>query len=67
MMGEILLYVVVAISALFVCGYSVHMFIGGLVSPQSEYQIIALVCILIAGVIGYMAWDVIQRRYSGRK
>ena len=66
MIGEILMYVVVAISALFITGYAVHMFIGGLVSPELEYQLIALICIIIAGVIGYMTWDVIQRR-SGRK
>ena len=66
MLGEILIYVVVAISALFISGYAVHMFIGGLVSPESEYQLIALVCLIIVGVIGYMTWDVIQRR-SGRK
>jgi len=65
-LGEILIYVVVAISALFISGYAVHMFIGGLVSPESEYQLIALVCLIIVGVIGYMTWDVIQRR-SGRK
>jgi membrane protein DedA with SNARE-associated domain len=64
--GEILVYVVVAISALLIAGYAVHMFIGGLVSPESEYQIIALACLVVAGVIGYMIWDVIQRR-SGRK
>ena len=66
MIVEILMYVVVAISALFITGYAVHMFIGGLVSPELEYQLIVLVCILIAAVIGYMTWDVIQRR-SGRK
>lgn len=66
MMGEILMYLIVAIAALFVTGYAVHMFIGGLVSPESEFQLIVLVCLIVAGVIGYMTWDVIQRR-SGRK
>lgn len=66
MIGEILVYVVVAISALFITGFAVHMLIGGLVSPESEYQLIALACLMIVGVIGYMTWDVIQRR-SGRK
>lgn len=66
MMGEILMYLIVAISALFITGYAVHMFIGGLVSPESELQLIVLACLVVAGVIGYMAWDVIQRR-SGRK
>ena len=42
------------------------MFIGGLVSTEVEYQIIAVVCLIIIAVIGYMAWDVIQRR-SGRR
>lgn len=66
MKGEIFIYATVAISALFITGYSVHMFIGGLVSPEVEFQLIALVCLIIAGAIGYMAWDVFQRR-SGKK
>jgi len=66
MIGEILIYVVVAISSLVITGYTVHMFIGGLVSMEVEYQLIAIVCLIITGVIAYMAWDVIQRR-SGRK
>jgi hypothetical protein len=66
MISEILIYVVIAISSLFITGYAVHMFIGGLVSPEVEYQLIAIVCLIITGAIGYMAWDVIQKR-SGRK
>jgi hypothetical protein len=66
MIGEILIYAVVAITALFITGYAVHMFIGGLVSPEVEYQLIALVCFIIAAAIGYMSWDVFQRR-SGKK
>jgi hypothetical protein len=66
MLGEILIYAIAAISALFIAGFAVHMFIGGLVSSEVEYQIIAVVCLIIIAVIGYMAWDVIQRR-SGRR
>lgn len=66
MIGEILIYVVIAISSLIISGYAVHMFIGGLVSPEVEYQIIVIVCLVITGVIGYMTWDVYERR-SGRK
>ena len=62
MIGEILVYAVVAISSLFITGYAVHMFIGGLVSPQVEYLVIAVVCLIIACAIGYMAWDVLKRR-----
>jgi membrane protein DedA with SNARE-associated domain len=66
MLGEILIYVIVAITSLFITGYAVHMFIGGLVSTEVEYLLIAIVCLIIAMVIGYMAWDVFERR-SGRK
>ena len=66
MIGEILVYAVVAISSLFITGYAVHMFIGGLVSPQVEYSVIAVVCLIIAAAIGYMAWDVFERR-AGKK
>jgi hypothetical protein len=66
MLGEILIYAIVAITSLFITGYAVHMFIGGLVSPEAEYLIIAIVCLIIVMVMGYMAWDVFERR-SGRK
>lgn len=64
-MKEIVIYTLAACAGLFIFGYSVHMFIGGLVEPATESWIIAVVCILAAGVIGYMAWDVIRRRRNG--
>ena len=66
MIGEILIYIVAAISALFITGYAMHMFIGGLVSPESEKQLIALACVVVAGAIAYMVWDVVQRRKGKR-
>lgn len=66
MIVEILIYLVAAISALAITGYTMHMFIGGLVSPEAEYQFITLACLVVFGVIAYMAWDVVQRR-TGRK
>ncbi len=66
MIAEILIYLVAAIGALFISGYAVHMFIGGLVSPETENQLIVIACLIVAGIIAYMAWDVIQRR-TGRK
>jgi threonine/homoserine/homoserine lactone efflux protein len=63
-MKEIMIYGLAACAGLFIFGYSVHMFIGGLVEPATESWIIAVVCILGAGVIGYMGWDVIRRRRS---
>jgi hypothetical protein len=38
------------------------MFVGGIVSPEAEYQYIAMACVVVAAVIGFMAWDVIQQR-----
>ena len=66
MIVEILIYLVSAISALFITGFSVHMFIGGLVSTETEYQAIIVACVIVAGVAGYMTWDVIQRRAGKR-
>ncbi len=66
MFVEILIYLVSAISALFITGYSVHMFIGGLVSTETEYQVITIACIIVVCVTAYMTWDVIQRR-AGKK
>lgn len=66
MIAEILIYLIAAIGAVFIAGYAVHMFIGGLVSLEMEYQLTAVVCLIVAGVIAYMAWDVIQSR-TGKK
>jgi len=59
---EIIVYLVVAISSLFILGFSVHMLVGGLVNADTEYLLIELICLADLAVIGYMAWDVIQRR-----
>lgn len=63
-MKEIVLYAIAGISSLFVLGYSVHMFVGGLVSPEAETTIIVIACSIGTLVIGLMAWDVIRRRGS---
>lgn len=63
---EALIYLIVAMGSLLILSYAVHMLVGGLVEPETEYRLIALVCILDIIAIGYMAWDVIQRR-TGRK
>ena len=66
MMVEILIFLVAGIGALLIAGYSVHMVVGGLVSAESEKQIIFLICAIVFGVMVYMAWDVVQRR-AGKK
>ncbi len=61
-MREIIIYGIVAISSLTMIAYTVRMFIGGLVSRQTEYTIMALVTVIGAAVLAFLAWDVIKRR-----
>jgi hypothetical protein len=65
-MAEILIYLTIAAGSLVMMGYTVHMFVGGLVSTETEYLLIAFTCLGVACIIGYMTWDVIQKR-KGRK
>ena len=66
MISEIIIFLLAAICGLFITGYSVHMFIGGLVSAETEQLLIAIICLLAASAMAYMAWDVIERR-TGKK
>lgn len=59
---EAFIYLLVAISSLFIMGSVMHMLVGGLVSPETEYLLIELICLADIAAISYMAWDVIQRR-----
>ncbi|MEO5702467.1 MAG: hypothetical protein ABIQ54_01020 [Gammaproteobacteria bacterium] len=61
-MKELLIYLLVAVAGITVLGYSVHMFIGGLVSKATEYTAITVICLLGAIVIGWMGWDIMRRR-----
>jgi hypothetical protein len=47
-------------------GYSVHMFVSGLVTVQAERWLIIGACAVGAAVIGLMIWDVLRRRRKGR-
>ena len=66
LLQEIAVYLIVAISSLFIMGFAMHMLVGGLVSPETEDALIVLICLVDLAAIGYMAWDVIQRR-KGQK
>jgi threonine/homoserine/homoserine lactone efflux protein len=61
-MREIVIYGIVAISSLTMIAYTVRMFIGGLVSKQTEYTVMAIVTIIGATVLAFLARDVIKRR-----
>ncbi|MBU6467520.1 MAG: hypothetical protein KGN31_02665 [Betaproteobacteria bacterium] len=65
-MKEIIVYVVVGCSSLFLSAYTVHMLVGGMVSEQTEYSLMGLMCILVGGALSYMAWDVYKRRKGKR-
>jgi multisubunit Na+/H+ antiporter MnhB subunit len=61
-MKELIVYSVAAVSSLFILGYTVHMFVGGLVEPKTEIALVATACVAGALVMGLMAWDVLRRR-----
>jgi hypothetical protein len=59
---EAFIYLLVAISSLFIMGSVMHMLVGGLVEPETEYWLIVLICVVDLIAIGFMARDVIKRR-----
>jgi len=61
-MKEILLYTIAGISSVVLLGYTVHMFVGGLVQPETETRLITIACIIGVIVVSVMAWDVVRRR-----
>ncbi len=65
-MKETIIYGVIALSSLVTFAYTVHMFIGGLVSDQAERVIMVALTIIWAIVIGLMARDVVKRRRLAR-
>jgi len=61
-MQAIIMYAVGAIASLVILGYTVHMFIGGMVSPATEYITTAIMVGIGAIAIIWMTWDVLRRR-----
>jgi len=61
-MKELLVYGISGLAAIFIFGYTVHMFVGGLVSEETEIAMIITVVIIATGVLGYLAWDTLRRR-----
>jgi len=60
-MKELLVYGVSGIASLFIFGYCVHIFVGGMVSEQTELLLIVAVVSISAAAIGWFAWDTIRR------
>lgn len=63
-MKEIIIYLIAAISSLFILGYSVHMFVGGLVTERTENMLIVASCMIATVIIVFMVRDVMKRRQS---
>lgn len=61
-MKENLTYVFVALIAIFMAGYSVHMIVGGLVSKTVEKGIIAGTVLVLVAVMAFMARDLAKRK-----
>lgn len=61
-MKEIVIYGLVALSSLTMLAYTVHMFIGGLVSEETESLIMLGVVITAAVGMALLARDVVRRR-----
>ncbi|WP_455223162.1 hypothetical protein [Kaarinaea lacus] len=61
-MKEVAILIFVAISSLFILGYSIHMFIGGLVSPQTEKIAISTAVIIGAVILAFLGLDIIRQR-----
>lgn len=63
-MKEIIILALVAVSSIFILGYSLHMLIGGLVSPDTEQLIITAACVAGTIIVAIMGWDIVRQRRS---
>ena len=65
-MKNIVIFTLVSISSLTVLGYSIHMFIGGLVSPETETTAIGIALVIGVIVLAFIGYDIVkQRRKQG--
>jgi Mn2+/Fe2+ NRAMP family transporter len=59
---EFLILLFVALNSLLILGYSIHMFIGGLVEQETEIWAIAIACTIGLIVIVLLGFDIIKQR-----
>jgi Mn2+/Fe2+ NRAMP family transporter len=59
---EIIVLIVVSLSSLFILGYSIHMFIGGMVSETTERWSIIIACAVGAIIVGLLVADIFRQR-----
>ncbi|RMH59189.1 MAG: hypothetical protein D6678_08255 [Zetaproteobacteria bacterium] len=61
-MREGFVYGLSGLAAIFIFGYSVHMFVGGLVSTRTEIALIAVVSLLASAAVGALLWTVFRQQ-----
>ncbi len=64
---EALIYLLVMVSSLLIMTFVVHMFVEGLVSPETELTLQLAVCAVLVTLFAAMAWDVVRRRRGKRQ
>jgi len=67
MIKEILIYLLVMLSSLLIMTFVVHMFLEGMVRPETEATIQWIVCGVLITLFALMAWDVVRRRRRQKK
>ncbi len=63
---EIFIYGLVGFSTLSMLAYTIHMFIGGVVSERTEKTVMVSAVLIGATILAFLAWDIIKRRRAHR-
>ena len=66
-MKNAIILIIVAISSLFILGYSIHMLIGGLVSEENERWAIIGVCTVGGIILTFMGIDIVKQQRNRSK
>ncbi|MDQ6969499.1 MAG: hypothetical protein Q9M16_03195 [Mariprofundus sp.] len=61
-MREIIIYGISGCASLFILGYTVHIFIGGLVEENTEIISIIIAVMIGASVMAWMVWDILKSK-----
>jgi Mn2+/Fe2+ NRAMP family transporter len=59
---EIAILIIVSVSSLVILGYSIHMFVGGLVNESTERWAIGIACTIGLIIIGFLIADSLRQR-----
>ena len=59
---EIAILIIVSVSSLVILGYSIHMFVGGLVNESTERWAIGIACTIGLIIICFLIADILRQR-----